>query len=133
MLGSLKGGENEALHFQGQSIERESMKVLVLPLSVSIFGFVSCQQQVQPQQVVTTTQQPVRTSVYQDSPFRQNPALTSSHASKIDQVRRGLYKGEGYYDLGAYDQARAEFQKVLAVDPYNSAALRWIDRLPKRR
>ena len=109
------------------------MRKVILPLSVGIFGLVSCQQQVQPQQLARTVTQPARTSVYQDSPFRNNPALTSGHAAKIDQVRRGLYKGEGYYDLGAYDQARAEFKKVLAVDPYNSAALRWIDRLPKQR
>ncbi|MDB4722641.1 tetratricopeptide repeat protein [Akkermansiaceae bacterium] len=112
------------------------MMKIILPVSVGAFFFVSCQQQAQPQQVQQqqvskVIQQPVRTSVYQDSQFHNNPALTSEHASKVDQVRRSLYKGEGYFDLGAYDQARAEFQKVLAIDPYNKAAMSWIERCPR--
>ena len=106
------------------------MKKVILPLSVFVFGLVSCQQQPS-YQVVSSTPQASRGSVGQDSPFRNNPALTSQHAANVDKVRRGLYKGEGYYDLGVYAQAKAEFNKVLAIDPGNSAAKRWLYKMRK--
>jgi tetratricopeptide (TPR) repeat protein len=52
----------------------------------------------------------------------------SGNATSIDQVRRYLYKGEGFYDLGLYDKAEDEFHQVLRIDPYNKAARRWLER-----
>lgn len=54
--------------------------------------------------------------------------LTDAQKKQVDQVRRNLYKGEGYYDLGLYDKADEEFKKVLRTDPYNKAARRWMER-----
>lgn len=65
---------------------------------------------------------------YLDDPIRSNPSLTYEHSKKVDQVRRGLYTGEGYYDLGLYDKADEEFKKVLRNDPYNKAARQWMER-----
>ncbi len=65
---------------------------------------------------------------YLDDPIRTNPALTYSHTQNIDKVRRNLYTGEGYYDLGQYDKAEEEFKQVLRIDPYNKAARRWLER-----
>lgn len=58
------------------------------------------------------------------------PHLQSGNtpAPTIGQVRRSLYKGEGFYDLGLYDQAEDEFKKVIRIDPYNKAARRWLER-----
>ncbi len=65
---------------------------------------------------------------YLDDPTRTNPALDYEHTENVDKVRGFLYKGEGYYDLGLYDKAMEEFKNVLRIDPYNSAARRWMER-----
>lgn len=39
--------------------------------------------------------------------------------------------GTTFYDLGKYDEALAEFNKVLAVDPTNSIAKRYVDKIFK--
>ena len=66
---------------------------------------------------------------YFDDPIRVNPSLTHDHSQKVDEVRRLLYKGEGFYNLGDYDNAEKEFHGVLRVDPYNKAARRWLERV----
>ena len=66
---------------------------------------------------------------YLDDPIRTNPALTYAHTQNVDRVRRNLYMGEGYYNLGEYDKAEAEFKKVLQVDSYNKAARRWLEKV----
>lgn len=63
-----------------------------------------------------------------DDPIRTNPALTYEHTKNVDKVRRLLYKGEGFYDLGLYDKAEEEFKNVIRIDPYNKAARRWMER-----
>lgn len=66
---------------------------------------------------------------YLDDPVRTNPALTYEHTQNVDKVRRGLYMGEGHYNLGKYDEATREFESVLRIDPYNKAARRWMERI----
>jgi len=65
---------------------------------------------------------------YLDDPIRTNPSLTYDHSQNIDQVRRLLYQGEGFYDLGLYDKAENKFKDVIRIDPYNKAARRWMER-----
>ncbi|MGJ8697158.1 MAG: Amuc_1098 family type IV pilus outer membrane protein [Verrucomicrobiaceae bacterium] len=65
---------------------------------------------------------------YLDDPIRTNPSLDYEHTKNIDEVRRNLYKGEGAYDLGKYDEAEEHFHNVLRTDPYNKAARRWLER-----
>lgn len=64
-----------------------------------------------------------------DDPIRTNQSLTLDHSKNVDQVRRHLYTGEGYYNLGKYDEAEAEFKKILQIDSYNKAARRWLERI----
>ncbi len=66
---------------------------------------------------------------YLDDPIRTNPALDYAHTQKIDEVRRLLYTAEGAYNLGKYDQAKREYEKILRLDPYNSAARRGLEAL----
>ena len=66
---------------------------------------------------------------YLDDPIRTNPALTYEHTQNIDKVRRTLYTAEGNYNLGKYDAAKHEYENVLRLDPYNSAARRGLERL----
>ena len=66
---------------------------------------------------------------YLDDPIRTNPSLTYEHTQNVDRVRRLLYRGEGYYNLGQYDNAEGEFKKVLLIDSYNKAARRWLEKV----
>lgn len=66
---------------------------------------------------------------YLDDPIRNNPALTYAHTQNVDRVRKHLYMGEGYYNLGKYDEADTEFKKVIQIDPYNKAARRWLEKV----
>lgn len=66
---------------------------------------------------------------YLDDPIRTNPALDYAHTQNVDRVRKHLYMGEGYYNLGKYDEAAAEFKKVLQIDGYNKAARRWLEKV----
>ena len=65
---------------------------------------------------------------YLDDPIRTTPGLTYEHTQNIDKVRRHLYKGNGYYDLGLYDKAEEEFKNAIRIDPYNKAARRWLEK-----
>ncbi len=71
-------------------------------------------------------------SVLRD-PVRNNPALTPEHAKNVEEVNRLLTLAYGYYDLGKFDEAYAEFNRVIQIDPYNSAARRGQEAVSKRR
>lgn len=64
-----------------------------------------------------------------DDPIRTNPALTPEHAKNVDEVRRLLYTAEGAYNLGKFDEAKTEYEKVLRIDPTNTAARRGLEQL----
>jgi general secretion pathway protein D len=66
---------------------------------------------------------------YLDDPIRTNPALTFEHTKNIDEVRRALYMAQGNYDLGKFDAAKVNYEAVLRIDPYNSAARRGMERV----
>lgn len=66
---------------------------------------------------------------YLDDPIRTNPALTYEHTQNVDRVRRGLYMAEGHYNLGKYDEAKAEYENVLRVDKHNKAARRGLEQI----
>ncbi|MGC6564766.1 MAG: YfbK domain-containing protein [Akkermansiaceae bacterium] len=70
---------------------------------------------------------------YLDDPIRTSPSLSYEFTKDVDKVRRGLYTGEGYHDLGLYEKAEAEFKKVLKVDPYNQTARQWFTRNAEAR
>lgn len=66
---------------------------------------------------------------YLEDPVRTNPALDYEHTQNVDEVRKGLYRAEGAFNLGKYDEAKSEYEKVLRVDGYNSAARRGLERV----
>ncbi|NIP93849.1 MAG: tetratricopeptide repeat protein, partial [Akkermansiaceae bacterium] len=68
---------------------------------------------------------------YLDDPIRTNPALDYTHTQNVDKVRRHLYTAEGYKNLALYDKAIAEYENVLRIDPYNSAARRGLEGISK--
>jgi general secretion pathway protein D len=63
-----------------------------------------------------------------DDPDRFNVAMTPQHYTNTEEVKRLLNKGLGYYDLGQFNEAEVEFNRVLAIDPYNTAARRQLER-----
>lgn len=66
-------------------------------------------------------------------PVRNNPALTPEHVKNVEEVNRLLTLAYGHLDLGNYDAAYDEFNRVIAIDPYNSAARRGQESISKRR
>ena len=70
---------------------------------------------------------------YFDDPIRVNPSLTHDHSQKVDEVRRLLYQGEGFYNLADFDSAEKKFHAVLRIDKYNTAARRWLERVAARK
>jgi len=66
---------------------------------------------------------------YLDDPIRTNPALTYEHTQNVDKVRRTLYTAEGNFNLGKFDDAKREYENVIRIDPYNTAARRGLERI----
>lgn len=64
-----------------------------------------------------------------NDPIRTNPALTAEHGKEVDQVRRLLYLTEGSFNLGLFDQAKRHGEAIIRIDPYNTAARRWMERI----
>ncbi|MES2995591.1 MAG: Amuc_1098 family type IV pilus outer membrane protein [Verrucomicrobiota bacterium] len=70
---------------------------------------------------------------YLDDPIRTNPALTYEHTQNVDKVRRTLYMAEGHFQLGKYDNSKREYEAVLRIDPYNSAARRGMEKVAQAK
>ncbi|MGJ8633872.1 MAG: hypothetical protein ACSHX7_08125, partial [Luteolibacter sp.] len=66
---------------------------------------------------------------YLDDPIRTNPALDYEHTKNVDEVRRTLYMAGGNFDIGKYDAAKADYENVLRIDPYNQAARRGMEKI----
>jgi general secretion pathway protein D len=59
------------------------------------------------------------TGVVQDAGF----------ANKVEEVKRLLAEADAYYQTGQYDKAMKSYDRVLALDPYNTAARRGQERI----
>ncbi|MBO5683646.1 MAG: tetratricopeptide repeat protein, partial [Akkermansia sp.] len=66
-------------------------------------------------------------------PVRNNPALTPEHIKNVEEVNRLLNLAYGHLDLGKYDEAYDAFNRVIKIDPYNTAARRGQEAVSKRR
>src|SRR5213594_949462 len=53
-----------------------------------------------------------------------NKTVDAGFINKVDEVKRLLAEADGYYQSGRYDKAMKSYDKVLALDPYNTAARR---------
>ena len=68
-----------------------------------------------------------------NDPDRYPPASTPEHAMNVQGVERSLQKANSLTDLGQYDAALIEFQNVLRLDPYNTAARRGMEQVEQRK
>ena len=53
-----------------------------------------------------------------------NKTVDAGFINKVDEVKRLLAEADGYYQSGRYDKAMKSYDKVLSLDPYNTAARR---------
>ncbi len=68
-----------------------------------------------------------------DDPDRWPPALTPEHVANVDKVQKGLFLANSSLEIGNYDQAITQFEDVLRVDPYNTAARRGMEKTEQKR
>ena len=54
-------------------------------------------------------------------------------ADPANQVSLGLHTADGAYNLGKYDQAKQEYEKVLSADPNNEAARHGLETIAKAK
>ena len=66
-----------------------------------------------------------------DDPDRYPPALTPEHMKNVREVQRLLRLGTSYYELGQYDEARQQFNAVLGIDRYNTAARANLEKIDR--
>src|SRR5436190_5046175 len=58
-----------------------------------------------------------------------NKTVDPTFINKVEEVKRLLAEADGYYQSGQYDKAMKSYDKVLALDPYNTAARRGQERI----
>ena len=66
-----------------------------------------------------------------DDPDKFNQAMSEKHYGNTEEVRKLFRMGLGYFDLGQFKEAEEQFNRVLAIDPYNTAARRQLERTSK--
>jgi len=64
---------------------------------------------------------------------RYNQANSPQHLARVEEVRSKLILAKGYLELGDYDRAERAYNQVLAVDPYNTAARRGLEKVERHR
>ena len=58
-----------------------------------------------------------------------NKTVDAGFINKVDEVKRLLAEADGYYQSGRYDKAMKSYDKVLSLDPYNTAARRGQEKI----
>ena len=68
-----------------------------------------------------------------DDPDRYPPTRTPEYTERVRAVEKGLARGESEYLLGNYDAAETEFNNVLTVDRYNTAARSFMEKIERTK
>ena len=63
-----------------------------------------------------------------EDPDKFNQAMSEKHYNNTEEVRRLFRMGLGYFDLGEFKKAEEQFNRVLAIDPTNTAARRQLEK-----
>lgn len=72
-------------------------------------------------------------AVQLDDPDRWPPALTPEHVDNVGKVGKGLLLAASSVEIGNYDKALEEYEDVLRIDPYNTAARRGMELAERKR
>lgn len=67
------------------------------------------------------------------SPDRFNRTVTPGFLAKVDEVKQLLSDAQGYYQSGRFDAAFKAYEKVLNIDPQNTAARMGMEEVNKQR
>lgn len=68
-----------------------------------------------------------------NNPNRFNRTMTPGFLSKVEEVKQLLAEAQGYYESGRFDAAFTDYQKVLNLDPQNTAARLGMEQVDKQR
>jgi general secretion pathway protein D len=68
-----------------------------------------------------------------DDPDRWPPALTPEHVDNVGKVGKSLLLAASSVEIGNYDKALEEYEDVLRIDPYNTAARRGMELAERKR
>ena len=63
------------------------------------------------------------------SPGYFNKTVDSGFINKVEEVKHLLADADGFYQSGQYDKAMKSYDRVLALDPYNTAARRGQEKI----
>jgi general secretion pathway protein D len=58
-----------------------------------------------------------------------NKTVDAGFINKVEEVKRLLAEADGYFQSGQYDNAMKSYDRVLVLDPYNTAARRGQERI----
>jgi general secretion pathway protein D len=67
------------------------------------------------------------------TPGRFNRTETPTFIAKVEEVKQLLSDAQGYYDSGRFDAAFKAYEKVLNIDPQNTAARLGMEQVNKQR
>src|SRR5438132_3484403 len=63
------------------------------------------------------------------TPANSNKTVDAGFINKVEDVKRLLAEADGFYQSGQYDKAIKSYDKVLALDPYNTGARRGQEKI----
>lgn len=75
----------------------------------------------------------LRTQLMDPQGFVDRGTITPRHVRNIEEVKRLIQEGEGYYATGRYDIAFKRCEQALNIDKYNIAARRLMDKINASR
>jgi general secretion pathway protein D len=71
----------------------------------------------------------LRSQLLDPKGFADRGTLTPSHVAKVEEVKKLIKEGEGYFATGRYDLAFKRCEQALNVDKYNIAARKLMERI----
>jgi general secretion pathway protein D len=71
----------------------------------------------------------LRSQILDPTGFADRGTLTPQHVSRIEEVKKLLAEGEGYFASGRYDLAFMRCEQALNIDKYNIAARRLMEKI----
>jgi general secretion pathway protein D len=71
----------------------------------------------------------LRSQLMDPQGFADRGTLTPRHVANIEEVKRLIQEGEGYYTTGRYDIAFKRCEQALNIDKYNIAARRLMEKI----
>ena len=71
----------------------------------------------------------LRSQLMDPQGFNDRGTITPRHVANIEEVKRLIQEGEGYYSTGRYDIAFKRCEQALNIDKYNIAARRLMEKI----